>query len=225
MVEHILNKAKHFTSDSVFMADEMNRIANKKLDTTIANFGINITITGEAKENWIYSNRAHHALYRIDEIIKAFSKFSTKTIANNWKLVIAGEGELTPTLKELSKQLGITKKVDFVGWLNKDQNSSFYQKARLYVSIPTSDATSISLLEAMASGCIPVVSDLPANAEWITDGINGVVVKNLAEDFLERALQLDYDLVKKTNSEIINRDGTREANRNKFVHLYDSILK
>jgi glycosyltransferase involved in cell wall biosynthesis len=46
----------------------------------------------------------------------------------------------------------------------------------VYVSASLSDTTSVSLLEAMACGLFPIVTDIPANHEWITDGENGRVV-------------------------------------------------
>jgi len=33
----------------------------------------------------------------------------------------------------------------------------------------------VSLLEAMAAGCLPVVSDIPGNREWVQDGENGLL--------------------------------------------------
>jgi glycosyltransferase involved in cell wall biosynthesis len=46
-----------------------------------------------------------------------------------------------------------------------------------FFSILTSDALSVSLLEAMAHGCIPIVSDLPDNREWVEDNKNGIILK------------------------------------------------
>jgi glycosyltransferase involved in cell wall biosynthesis len=46
----------------------------------------------------------------------------------------------------------------------------------IYVSTSLSDGTSVSLLEAMAAGGFPVVTDIPANREWIKDGENGFLV-------------------------------------------------
>src|SRR5215467_6515815 len=43
-------------------------------------------------------------------------------------------------------------------------------RADLYVSASLSDSTSVSLLEAMASGAVPVVSDIEGNREWVHDG-------------------------------------------------------
>ena len=52
----------------------------------------------------------------------------------------------------------------------------FYRAASVTVSVPFSDATPMALLEAMACGSIPVVSDLPSLREWIRDGENGRIV-------------------------------------------------
>jgi glycosyltransferase involved in cell wall biosynthesis len=45
------------------------------------------------------------------------------------------------------------------------------------ISIPKSDGTPVSLLEAMAAGCLPILSDLPVYHDWITDGVNGLFAK------------------------------------------------
>jgi glycosyltransferase involved in cell wall biosynthesis len=39
--------------------------------------------------------------------------------------------------------------------------------------VPSSDATSVALLQAMAAGAFPIVSDLPSQRELITHGVNG----------------------------------------------------
>jgi len=46
----------------------------------------------------------------------------------------------------------------------------------VYVSAARSDTTSVSLLEAMACGLFPIVTDIPANREWIVDGESGRLV-------------------------------------------------
>jgi hypothetical protein len=42
-----------------------------------------------------------------------------------------------------------------------------------YLSLPRSDSVAVSVLEAMANGMLPVLSDLPANRELVQDGVNG----------------------------------------------------
>jgi glycosyltransferase involved in cell wall biosynthesis len=75
-----------------------------------------------------------------------------------------------------AEQLGIKSSVHFVGYVNEPVQSNYYATAQFYFSLPESDATSVSLLEAMAYGCVPIVSDIPANREWIEHGKNGIIV-------------------------------------------------
>jgi glycosyltransferase involved in cell wall biosynthesis len=123
------------------------------------------------------------------------------------------------------EQLNIKGNVEFVGWVDKEKNFEYYSKAKLFVSIPASDATSISLLEAMAYGCVPVLSDLPANREWIDDGKNGIIVNTPSENIFERALKLNIDEVASLNNRIIIEKGTKVANKKKFIQLYNHILQ
>ena len=225
MVQFNLRTADYLTSDSNFMASEMKKLAPSIKEILISNFGIDVTPLACEKENIIYSNRLHKKLYRVDKIIQAFAVFNANSETKNWRLVIAASGTETEELKNKAKSLGLANDVDFVGWIQKEENEQWYSKAKIWVSIPESDATSISLLEAMACGCIPVVSDLPANREWIQSGVNGIVVEDLQSDFISKALKLNYKEAIEINKQRIEKDGTKEANRTKFLQLYQTIVK
>ena len=43
-------------------------------------------------------------------------------------------------------------------------------RADVYLSASLSDSTSVSLLEAMAAGAVPVVSDIEGNRDWVGEG-------------------------------------------------------
>jgi glycosyltransferase involved in cell wall biosynthesis len=224
MVRFNLRNADFLTSDSIYMAQEMEKIAPLKNRIIIANFGIDVTPITCEKENIIYSNRLHKKLYRVDKIIEAFSLFYTNNNPD-WKLVIAATGTETDTLKIKAAELNLEHAIEFVGWIQKEDNEKWYSKAKIWVSIPESDATSISLLEAMACGCIPVVSDLPANREWIQSGLNGIIVNDLESDFISDALKLNLAEAINMNKNRIEKDGTKASNRIKFIQLYQTILE
>jgi glycosyltransferase involved in cell wall biosynthesis len=224
MVQFNLRNADFLTSDSIYMAQEMEKIAPLKNKIIIANFGIDVTPTNCEKENIVYSNRLHKKLYRVDKIIEVFSLFYTNN-NTDWKLVIAATGTETETLKIKAAELNLEHAIEFVGWIQKEDNEQWYSKAKIWVSIPESDATSISLLEAMACGCIPVVSDLPANREWIQSGLNGIIVNDLESDFISDALKLNLAEAINMNKNRIEKDGTKASNRIKFIQLYQTILE
>ena len=54
--------------------------------------------------------------------------------------------------------------------------SDLFRQAQVAVSPSFHDGTPNTLLEAMACGCFPVVGDIESLREWITPGVNGLLV-------------------------------------------------
>ena len=59
---------------------------------------------------------------------------------------------------------------EFVGRLAPAALAALLGRAEIYLSASRSDSTSVSLLEAMACGAVPVVSDIDGNREWVEEG-------------------------------------------------------
>ena len=196
-------------------------IGNKKV--CIANFGVAIDEqkTGLERKKIIYSNRMHAPLYQIEKIILESADFLKKN--TDWLLKIAGQGPNTPALEKLALENLPLGSYQFVGFLNSEQNKANYQSATIYISIPISDGTSISLLEAMAYGCIPIVSDLPANKEWITHLENGIISDGDVMKDIEIALTLDPMSIEEKNKVIIENRATKETNKRLFSSIYDKL--
>ena len=72
--------------------------------------------------------------------------------------------------------LGLADRVRFVGRLDAATQAGWYARAQWYLSLPQSDSVAVSVLEAMAHGCIPLLSDLPANRELVASGDNGLIL-------------------------------------------------
>jgi glycosyltransferase involved in cell wall biosynthesis len=106
-----------------------------------------------------------------------------------------------------------------------------YLRAPITVSIPSSDATAASVLEAMACGSFPVVSDLPANRQLVTDGSNGLVVP--VDDVTATAAALRQaidDVPLRSRAAAANRarvrdDATWEASVAHVVDLYRQVVR
>ncbi len=225
MTRYILNKVDLITADAKYLGEQALELSPKAtIPVHICQFGINPIDTSLEKEKVIFSNRGHKSLYRINEVILAFHKFQANTTANEWKLVIAGEGPETLGLQKLVEELKLTEKVQFVGFLSAHENANWYSRSTIYISIPESDGTAVSLLEAMHYGCIPIVSNLPANKEWIHHLANGYVVSDLEDDFLAKALEMDHSSAIATNKSLINKTATPEASAQKFEEAIEAVL-
>jgi len=86
------------------------------------------------------------------------------------RLVMAGDGSLRPALEREAAELLPAGRWRFTGRLAAEELAALLARADVYLSASRSDSTSVSLLEAMAAGAVPVVSDIEGNREWVTEG-------------------------------------------------------
>lgn len=232
MVRYNLRNADIITSDSLFMSSKISQLispSTKKIHTI--NFGIQLLPNKQNlanKQNLILSNRLHKPLYRVDMIIRAFASLcSNNLIDSDYKLVVAAGGDESNKIIQLAKELNIFQRIVFTGMLPYSELVEYYKLAKIFVSVPVSDGAASSLLESMAYGCIPVLSNLPANLEWVLDEINGFIapdIDNLAQQILS-AIQLscgdNYSTLYDFNYELITRKAVFKTNINKFLKLYN----
>lgn len=73
-------------------------------------------------------------------------------------------------------RLNITERTRLWPRLSQSQLWALFHRTQVYVSPSLHDGTPNSLLEAMACGCFPVVGDVESLREWITPGVNGLLV-------------------------------------------------
>ncbi|HOM14176.1 MAG TPA: glycosyltransferase [Rubrivivax sp.] len=129
---------------------------------------------GGKDDKLFFANRALEPIYAPDRVIGCFA-----AIAAHWsdaRLVLANDGSLRDALQLQVRNLGLQDQVRFVGRLGADAQAEHYRRARWYLSLPRSDSVSVSVLEAMAHGCVPLLSDLPANHELVASGGNGLIL-------------------------------------------------
>ena len=221
LVKYVLKQASIVTADSSEMITVMNRIYCHSSKYKLLQYGID-PIESKEKRDIIFSNRLHKSLYRIDVIIRYFAEFTKRNLT--YRLIIAGNGSETEKLKQLVDELKISDQVEFVGWLNHSENSYYYSHAKFYISLPESDGTSVSVLEAMLGGCIPILSDLAVSREWITDGVNGVIEKANTNPF-EVALTIDIQKCILFNRELVGHKALRGNTILEFINHYNHIFK
>jgi len=120
----------------------------------------------------VISTRALAPVYDVITLIKAVPIILSESPAT--KFIIIGRGKQENHLWKLAASLNILSNVIFLGWIDHDKLPSYLYSSDIYVSTSLSDGASNSLLEAMACNLAPVVSDIPANRQWIKDSENGL---------------------------------------------------
>ena len=108
-----------------------------------------------------------------DILLRAFADLA-RDLAG-WRLQILGDGPLRQELARLAETLGIRERVVFHGHVGEP--FSHYARAAMFVLPSRFEGMPNALLEAMAAGLPPIVSDAsPGPLEEVTDGENGLVV-------------------------------------------------
>lgn len=232
MVSANLEAASAVTSDSLHMAAVIRTLA-PVARMEVVNFGMDALPAAPRlaeKPLNVLSCRLHKPLYRIDAIVRAWAEVEADPALAGWTLTVAASGEESGRLQALASSLGLSR-LQFTGFVTPEVLAGLYQQARVFVSVPESDATSISLLEAMGHGCLPVLSNLPANLEWVLDGINGMIVEDVARlgAALRAALGRAADDAVLSGAAALNRrlveqKGLHRPNMVRFAALYRALL-
>lgn len=114
---------------------------------------------------------------RIDKLIEAIAIL--KKDIPDVKLYVIGEDweGILENLKDLAKKRNAENNVIFLGRIDKrEEIAEYYSKAKFFVSASEYEGFGISVLEAMAAGCIVIVNDIEAFREFVGDGENGFIV-------------------------------------------------
>jgi glycosyltransferase involved in cell wall biosynthesis len=175
----VLTASALCTSDSQHMAERMRGLGARQ--TMVFPFGLEALPdpAGPEKEPGLwFANRGLEPIYRPERVLRFFARHAGSAD----RLVVAHDGSLRPTLEVLARELGIAARTQFVGRLEAAVQAGWYRRAQWYLSLPESDSVAVSVLEAMAHGCVSILSDLPANRELVRDGDNGLIVPEADPD-------------------------------------------
>jgi glycosyltransferase involved in cell wall biosynthesis len=229
-----LRRADLVTSNNAHMAGQIVALGAPRDKVEVVTLGadrydlgrtsdsVNVHARDPSRGRVVISTRAHEPLYNIGEVIDAYHRVARRQ--SDVRLVVAHRGPLTKRLQQRTN--GRPGRVEFPGFLDRASFRDALTDAEVFVSVPSSDATSVALLQAMAAGSFPIVSDLPSQRELIDDGVNGFRVPVHRVDVLaERIAQaLDDDELRRRaaeiNRRIVEERGLNETQMAKMERLY-----
>jgi glycosyltransferase involved in cell wall biosynthesis len=136
----------------------------------------------------LFCNRSWEARYGVDVLARAFVKVAKKR--DDVNLLLLGGGSQGNVIRGILQNGGVLDHVSFGGQVSQTDLLRWYHMADLYISPSHVDGSSVSLMEALACGLPCLVSDIPANKEWIVENENGWLfrdgdVDQLAEKVVE----------------------------------------
>lgn len=181
-IESVLHSADWLFADAELLGARMRELGADPDRITIVPLGVedpwlDIGRTRVSKSSArlnVLTCRRLEPLYRVETFLRA-AAILEEELPGQFEFVIGGEGSQRNRLAGMTESLGLVGQIHFTGFLAHQQLQSTLAAADLYVSCASSDGTSVSMLEAMAAGCVPIVTDLEVNHEWIEHGVNGLM--------------------------------------------------
>ena len=174
----------------------------------------------------IVSARALLQLYRVDALIDALALLAAEGDLD-FHCDLLGDGPEREALELQARRHGLGDRVTFHGSVTPAQVERFVGASDVYVSVSESDGVSLALLEALALGAVPVLSDIAANRPWVNDGATGVLVDIDPADIadgIRRATGLDRERVAADNLSVVAERADRDTNLAACELLIDSLV-
>lgn len=159
----------------------------------------------------------------VPDLIKAMKLVPQDT---KMSLLIIGNGMDTPELNQLGKASGNEEKIHFLGYRKDALN--IVASCDVFVLTSTGgESLTKSVIEAMALGVVPLITDIPGNKPLVNDNVNGFLFKKSnPEDLADKINMICMnkhvlpDFSKATQLKI-----ERNLNSDETVRRYDEFYR
>ena len=177
---YALNRSDYFTSDAFVTRDRAIAFGMQAERTSVFPWGVDLTQfspeprqqpVGQEQGFCLFCNRSWEANYGVDVLARAFVRLAR--LSPDVSLLLLGGGSQGPAIRQILESGGVLERVSFAGQVSQKDLPRYYRMADLYISPSHVDGSSVSLMEALACGLPCLVSDIPANLEWVREGDNG----------------------------------------------------
>lgn len=182
----------------------------------------------EKDHNIVVSPRGFSDVYNFKNQILAMK--IVHEIKPEIKLLMYGGGNVLEAKKLVSK-VGLENCIEIKGKVDQDILWDSIGKSMAILSVPHRDGTPLSLLESMALGAFPIVSDIPPNKEWVKDKKTALIVNPDSPEEIAHAIISIFDDVSMAkiafdlNSENVSSKADYKRNIQKMREVYIEFLK
>jgi glycosyltransferase involved in cell wall biosynthesis len=170
-----------------------------------------------------------NAFKDVETLVEAVGRLSQMDVGE-FELDLVGEGEQRPVLERMVSELGLTRRVHFVGWVARDRIADYYRNADIFVTATTWEGMPNTVLEAMACG-LPIVGTLASGLrELVHDDLNGYLVPIKDPNALARALARLVDngyerrRMGRQSRTLAEREFAWEYIAEQYVTVYEQVM-
>ena len=178
VTRYTLRRSTFFTSDAqvtsakaIAYGMDPGRIAVFPWGIDLKQFSPKPPTVKRRRATVLFCNRSWEPRYGVDVLAQAFVKVAQQR--EDVSLLLLGGGSQAQAIRQILMSGGVIERVHFGGQISQTDLPRWVHMADIYISPSHVDGSSVSLMEALACGLPALVSDIPANKEWVSEGING----------------------------------------------------
>jgi len=230
---YVLRRSTFFTSDANVTRDKAVTYGMNPEKTIVFPWGVDLehfspsTVQRPSSTFTIFCNRSWEPRYGVDVLARAFVKVVKQNESVN--LLMLGSGSQGNAIRQILQNGGELDRVAFGGHVSQTDLPNWYHKADLYISPSHVDGSSVSLMEALACGIPCLVSDIPANKEWVVEDENGWLFRDgdanhLAEKILAAISQREkLPEIGRSNRKLAEMRADWKKNAESLMNVYRSL--
>ncbi len=177
---------------------------------------------------FIYAGRLIYRK-RVDDFLKALAMLRQRG-QRDFSAYVVGSGPAHTFLTDLASKLGMASHVKFTGHVSDDVFFKLLEAADVFVLPSSYEGLPISVMEAMAYGCVPVVTNIPQMLGIVRSGENGLIYPLGDLELLCNALdEIASDVELRTSYARKARQSVKglswTAATKEYVRIYDSLVR
>lgn len=165
----IIDEAKWVVSPSIYLKNLMEKNYPCDKYVYVPN-GIewdkfhSLNVKNDKKKRILIMGRLQ-SFKNVQTIIRSISGLEL----GDWHVDILGEGPYRSELEKLVEELQLSDQITFHGWIDNgtEKQLQYIKQASLYISASQIDNCPMSVIECVAAGCYPLLSDIPAHRQLV----------------------------------------------------------
>lgn len=229
----VLNHYDVVNSPSLNISKEIIKCGVNKSKTLTLQYGVdakNLSLINRKHDGDIFekkiisSIRNWDDLYQVKELIKAWEEISP----TDYKLRIFGKSSNADVIKSINNIVSnCSSDIEIVGFIQGDEFYQLLKESTAFISIPIMDGTPLSVLECMALKLIPIVSNIPANKEWVVTSdsmyLDVPIDKKQLSSAIDNISTFDKSILD-INLEKVIADADVDNNREEMFSVYRNLI-
>jgi glycosyltransferase involved in cell wall biosynthesis len=219
LVDEVINGRPEFRVSAIvpvssFLESEVSSMA-KALGVTVCRIGCGVPIPAKRAQppdsvfRLVYVGRLIEEQKRVSDVATALCAVAQGI--PNLEAWMVGEGGARNAVEDIIRKKGMDARVRLMGRVDNANIYDVLAQCHGLVLLSDYEGLPVSMLEAMAAGVVPICLDMRSGIrEALEHGVNGLIVRDRADDFFAAVRGLQSDPAKWQKLSLAARETVRQ---------------